>query len=129
MKNEDKTFARFVFVSQCIGIVFLLIAVYIYIYGIPVWPATRDAHAVFCQNQGGLYIEPYRGDGDLCEFTWTDPENNTWGSMYGMIEVVNEFPGSTLKKGDLCFVCWSGIDCEVDTLTKKDNNTRRDTRC
>lgn len=104
---------------------FLFIALGIHFFGLPS-EVGRNEGAWFCSSQNGSYIEPSRENYNegLCMFSY----NNQW-SFYAMVKVENEIHGSSLRKGDLCFVCWDHGSCTRDALTKIDNGTRRTTRC
>jgi len=122
------TFEKFALVCQVIGVIGLLVAGGIYIFGLPTFD-NYNVERQFCWNEGGKPFEPsrYTHNKMLCGFSY----NNTM-SMYAMIKQTEKekeyrkvFNKSVV---DYCFICWSGVDCELDTLIKIDGR-RRNTRC
>ena len=107
--NEDRSFQKFMAVCFIFGFISLLVAGYVYAFGIPSF-SNLDEERSFCFESGGQPMEPSRQTYNtmLCIFYL----NDTYVE-YGAKEITNEEWAEHFGKevGDYCFSCWNSRSC------------------
>ena len=106
---EDNAFEKFVVIMQLIGVVFGLMALYIWAFGIPNF-SDIDAQREFCLEYGGYPIEPSRDTYNefLCGFMTNKGYFRFHADQIGE-EMAQYYRNKTAE--DYCFICWDDDAC------------------
>lgn len=116
MKEEDRTFEKFLVMGYILGFISLLSAGYVYAFRIPNFSNLEEQRA-FCFKYGGMPFEPSRQTYNemICMFYLNDTYveyvageiNKEW-----LIEIYgNEWRNKSGLIDDYCFSCWDSRSC------------------